>query len=306
MLAITVPAASAATYTDAHGHTIDVVSSGPVPTPEQAFVDVLFGLVHGSEMDSLTVELTATDAEHRAKCGGAAGCYSYGSSPGTLHLRGFDTGENPNEDSDNIAYTAETMPRGLIAHEYGHHVATHRRNDGPLDGGGGANGPKRWASYVGICPHVRAGRLGNDYATSPAEGFAESYRALHFPENLGFWFLDPLLKPDATALQLIRQDVLEPYAGPTSAKAKGKFGSGGGDKRREKLRTPLDGELIASLKTAGSLKAKLTITEGSKAVAKGRGAKQKLAYEVCGSRKLKFSVKRLRGEGKYTVKSVRP
>jgi hypothetical protein len=301
-LAVAAQPAAAATYTDADGHSVDVVSTAPVPTPDQLYLDVLFGLVHGAEMDSLTVHLTATDAEHQTVCGGAAGCYTFGDTPGTLFVRGFDTGDDPNDDADNVAYTAQTIPRGLIAHEYGHHVANYRTNDGPLEGGALANGTKRWATYVGICPQVRAGKLGNDYATSPAEGFAESYRALHFPENLGFWFLDPLLKPDQTALDLIREDVLNPYTGPTRAKVKGRFKQGGKDRQRKKLKTPLDGELTASLKTTGSLKAKLALAGG----AKGKGRKQKLDDEVCGTRTARFSVKRVRGKGRYTVKATRP
>ena len=45
-----------------------------------------------------------------------------------------------------------------------------------------------------ICPRVRKGQLdGSYYATAPSEGFAESYRAAHYPEILDSWLLDPML-----------------------------------------------------------------------------------------------------------------
>jgi hypothetical protein len=244
------------TYTDSHGHSVDVVSTISNPSRNQLVVDVLFGLVHGSEMDGLTVELTTSDAEHNSECGGAAGCYIYGNSPATARLRGYDTGEHRSYEGDNSAYTSATVPSGIVAHEYGHHVAASRLNDGPLKGGGLVNGTKRWATHVGICPRVGAGRLGNNYATAPGEGFAESYRALHFPETLSSWVFDPRLRPDKAALELIRKDVLHPYTGPERVQGgAGRFGSGDG-KQIEKLRTPLDGELIASMRTTGTLKAK--------------------------------------------------
>jgi len=297
-----VAGAATTTLTDAHGHSVEFVSSAPPQTPEQQFADVLFGLVHGAEMDALTVHLNVTEQEHRDACGDAAGCYSHGLNPGTLYVRAFDV----NEIGDPIPYTPQEMPRGLIAHEYGHHVSAHRVNDGPLEGGGLANGTKRWASYVGVCPGVRAGALAVDYPSWPGEGFAEAYRSLHFPENLNFWFMHPQYKPDQRALDLIREDVVNPYSGPTRVKAKGKFKARGKGKQRKRLETPLDGELTASLKTKGSLRAKLAVLVDGKRVAKGKGRKQELTYEVCGARQIEFEVKRKRGKGRYTVKAARP
>src|SRR5439155_24542812 len=66
----------------------------------------------------------------------------------------------------------------LAAHEYGHHVANNRDNP-PWDAE--TWGPKRWASYEGVCPRVRNGTAfpgdeGANYDLNPGEGFAESYR----------------------------------------------------------------------------------------------------------------------------------
>ena len=169
------------------------------------------------------------------------------------------------------------------------------------------NGTKRWATHVGVCPRVAAGRLGrdNDYVTAPAEGFAESYRALHFPEHLSSWSLDRQLKPDETALELIRKDVMKPYAGPR--KVRGGAGRFGAARRQfERLRTPLDGELTASIRTTGTLRAKLRVVRAGEVVARGSGRRQRLHYDVCGSRTVKFAVKRVRGAGTYRISALRP
>ena len=300
-----------AAYTDVDGHTITIVAAGSAPDTarDQLFVDVLGSLAHGEEMNLLTIDFTASDAGHDEECSGAPACYSYGSSPGRIHIRGFDTGGDPGSEADNVPLTEETMPRDLLAHEYGHHLANHRLNDGALEGGASANGTKRWASYMRICPRVRKGELGGPhYSTLPSEGFAESYRAAHYPATLEYWMLDPLLVPDATAIELIREDALDPYAGPSTKRLHGRFRRPGRDLRTKRLRTPLDGRLAATLTTTGSLRARLSLTRGRhrKRVARYRRGRQELVYDVCGARQLRLDVERVSGSGTYTITVTRP
>jgi hypothetical protein len=295
-------AASDATYPDADGHTIHVVAPTMADDPvrDKLVTDLLGSLVHGAEMNQLTVQLAANAAEHQANCGGAAGCYK--PPLNTLFVRGYDPGDSEGPEDDGPLRTADALPRGLLAHEFGHHVAAHRSNPGALNGDALANGTKRWATYVGVCPRVKAGQLGTSYNSSPAEGFAESYRALHFPENLGFWFLDPLLKPDPIALDLIREDVVNPWTGPETVAIKGRFKRRGRSERTRRVKLPLDGALTASVKTTGTLKATVSLAAPDAKL----GPSTTLGYEVCGARAATFTVHRVRGRGKFTLTVLRP
>ncbi len=115
------------------------------------------------------------------------------------------------------------------AHEYGHHVASSRRND-PWDPG--TWGPKHWASYVGVCPRTAAGTLfpgdeGAHYTLNPGEGFAEAYMNLNRQRG-GTWatlppVVDPSLAPDFGALQAILADVQQPWSAPTVTTWSGEF-----------------------------------------------------------------------------------
>lgn len=45
--------------------------------------------------------------------------------------------------------------------------------------------------------------------------------------------------------------------------------------------------------------------DGAKKLAKGKGAKQKLDYEVCGTREVTAMVKRVSGNGRFKVTALR-
>ena len=247
LVVLAIPArASAVPYVTADGHTIEVVAPNlPADAArDQSFVDVLGSLVHGIELSGLRVHLSATQAELSQNCGGSPtvrGCVN----GGTMFLAGWRTAQEQ---------------RTTIAHEYGHVIQTSRGNPprGTL-----SDGTKRWASYEGICQGLRSGQYGDfDYLKTPREANAHAYATLNFPETE--WLFDESLRPDAGALEAIRQDVLEPWIATRQA-VEGKL-----TKRRKRsthdLPLPVDGPLIVKLKTAKQLDAKLTFRAGERKV----------------------------------------
>ena len=102
-------------------------------------------------------------------------------------------------------------PEDVARHEYGHHIAFNRSNT-PWKGL--EWGPKRWASYEGVCARVRAGTAypGDQsllYRLNPGEAFAETYRLLNDMRpgvvELLWPIVDRSFYPDPHALQAVRR-----------------------------------------------------------------------------------------------------
>jgi hypothetical protein len=170
-------------------------------------------LYHGSEISTVTI-YQAPLYEVRAFCGGGSALGCYLRTQRTLFFPG---------DGDPAANQV------IGAHEYGHHVALSRRND-PWNPGDW--GPKRWASYIGVCARTAAGTLfpddeGAHYTLNPGEGFAEAYMDLN-KQRGGTWAalpspVDASLAPDGGALAAILADVQQPWQGPTQTTWNGQF-----------------------------------------------------------------------------------
>jgi hypothetical protein len=198
------------------GETVTVYLSDAFPQDSSAratWVDFFAWLEHGSELSSLTVYV-ALLSEVKQYCGPeAGGCYSPARKvlviPGDL-----DPGVNFD----------------IAAHEYGHHIAANRRND-PWDANG--YGPKRWATYVGVCSRVAAGTAfpgdeGAHYTLNAGEAFAEAYRALQEGRGAYPWarlplVVDAIFAPDAGSESAALADVQQPWNGPTSTTWDGRF-----------------------------------------------------------------------------------
>jgi hypothetical protein len=267
------------------------------PALGQRWADFLAGLVHGSELPKLTLYLEPLDAVQRV-CGRAASaCYS-------------------NRDSSIVA-PGDALPDGtsaeaVVTHEYGHHVAANRDNSPwpALDWG-----TKRWATYEQICTKAGQNALfpgdeGRNYTLNPGEAFAESYRVLNerrqsLPEPP--WdVVDDSLAPDDTALQLIEQDVLQPWTGPTVSTITGSF-TRQGRARTYTVADALDGTVQVTLATPRTGKFALSIpgSPSNRTVASG-GGRRTLTRTVCGSRSVLLTVSRVSGFGPFRLTVTKP
>jgi hypothetical protein len=248
------------------------------PAANQRWADFVAGLLHGPELTSVTVYLAAP-AEVSALCGGnpdVRGCYSSG--------RIIGLGED----------TQDATAEAVLAHEYGHHVAANRSN-APWPALGW--GTKRWSSYLDVCRLARAKEIfpGAEgpllYFFNPGEGFAEAYRLLSerragLPES-PWRIVDEMYRPDARALALIQQDVLDPWRVNGTVTRSGRFVAGGTRTRVFRVATPRDGELTASV----SGNARLV------------GAPKRL---VCGARTTVVRVARSGAPGPFRLTASRP
>lgn len=273
------------------------------PTIAQSYVDFLGSLTHGSELAQLNVVIESP-AEVQSTCGGEDGtlaCYS-----GSSHIM-ILPGEQPTS-----ASTAGITVSYVIAHEYGHHIASFRDNKPfpSLD-----YGPKYWASYEMVCDGVINGTLfsgaesGTQYHANPGENWAETYARLKYPEQA--WTFSPLLAPDAGALEAAKRDVLTPWTADVTKTFTGKFVHGYTDKRNFKFTLNLDGDLEVKLTGTKNTDEDLILSSLGKVRdrTKTRGSRDKLNYDkgACRERpaeKVTITVVRRKGYGPFSV-SVR-
>jgi hypothetical protein len=279
------------------GETVDVrvAASYDDPAAPQRWADYFASLVHGSELGLVHVYV-APPAEVASTCGGSdvLGCY------------GADRLVIPGETVDGVA------PESVAAHEYGHHIAANRVNPpwSALDWG-----PKRWATYEGVCGRVHAGTAfpgdeGLYYTLNPGEAFAESYRVLSGQEPTTWPIVSRTYYPDAAALQAVREDVLDPWQQRAAAVVRARFAEGGTRTWTGPLSTPLDGQLAVTLTfPRGALYDVTLLADGGRALASGflsGSAEKTLRYSICGERRLRLRVTRHGRAGSFSVRIEQP
>jgi hypothetical protein len=299
------PGFTGGTYTAATGESVRIFSSSAYaadPGFNQRWADFVASLPHGPELSTVTVYL-APLAQVAAVCGQhTIGCYS--PEDRVIFASGDDVPERA---------TAQS----IVAHEYGHHLANSRDNPPwPSED----YGTKRWATYERVCPKTRAKALfpGDEtdhYKLNSGEVFAESYR-VYAEQKLGLpsapWLaVDASLQPDATALQLIGEDVSDPWTGPSVSTVDGGFRSYTGDARTVRFATPLDGVLTVTLRGAAgsSLDARLFDPSGRRLLAEttsGARTLKTVRYVVCGERNFELRVVRRTGYGSFTLQISKP
>ncbi len=191
----------------------------------QQIADFIGTLIHGPEVDLLTVQLD-TPFQIVFECGlGAQACYYSGEDKIVL--------------SGNEETTRDGASRDFVlAHEYGHHVAQHRHLPAPF-GGAVDWGTERWVSRENVCQGRRHGRLypgdeGEPLLRGPRRGLRGGLRPLPLPAGPGPLALpggpeaDPGLvpgDPGRHAFALAAEDQLRAVGART--------GQGGGRSRRD-------------------------------------------------------------------------
>jgi hypothetical protein len=286
-------------YVTSTGETVHVDVSDAY-TPEavsgQAWAEFFVGLVHGSELASVTVRI-ASPPEIASICGDdAIGCYS----GGLLVIPGEQYGG--------------VEPQEVARHEYGHHIAASRVNP-PWTAS--SYGPKRWSSATGICARTKAGTAFPDdyshYSLSPGEAFAEAYRVLNDRRagilGLTWSIVDDSFIPSDATLLAVEQDVTAPWLEATSSVVRGRFTA---RKRRSvtTLATPLDGVVTVELRVPRGRTDTLALVDPQgRVVASGLWAgatTRRLTYLVCGQRRLTVRVVLGGPPGRYTLAISRP
>ena len=265
----------------------------------QQWANFLGSLEHGAELSRLRLIL-APLAEVQRYCGAAAyACYS--SEQQTM----VAPGEAPDP---------ATSVESIVAHEYGHHIATNRSNP---PWASVEYGTKRWASHEQVCSQTEAGEFfpgaeDRRYSLNPGEGFAESYRVLN-EHRLGLtespWnIVSTLFYPDTAALAAIEQDITSPWSANTVSTTSGSFTRRGKGTRTSALTTSLDGNVVVTLRTPATLRARLDLLSGTSRLgtATVAGAAKAVRTTTCGTRTLTARVTRVSGSGRYTLTFSRP
>ena len=281
--------------------TIRVSDSYPQdPAFQQHWADFLASLLHGSELQTVTVYL-APLREVQSVCGrGALACYSQ---QGTIFAP-----------ADNVS--PEISAESVVMHEYGHHVAN-SRNDAPWDAID--YGTKRWSSYEQVCARARAGQLfpgaedAANYQLNPGEAFAETYRVVN-ERRLGrvesVWdIVSDSLYPDETAISLVTEDVTTPWTGNTSATSTLALSKRVRTKNVA-VATPLDGLLRVTVRgvrnarvavdvfTATGARAARTVVTGA--------VTRSVDSVVCGTRSYRVRLTLQRGAGSFQLAASKP
>ena len=266
------------------------------PIIAQTYVDFLGSLPHGDELSKLKLVL-APPAEVESECGGTEGvlaCYD-----GRTHEMIVPGEQIQTESGVTTSY--------VITHEYGHHVASYRKNTPfrALDWG-----PKRWASYEMVCNLTLAGKLapgdeGRFYRANPGESWAEVYARLKYPEEP--WRFTQLLKPDPGALAVAAQDVGDPWDVATEQVFTGSFTGSDGDEERATFPLTLDGGLRVKLDGPARARYDLRISSLGKVRGrtKGKGAQDVIKWAAaCRQRRTEtvtVTVVRRAGTGPYKL-----
>ena len=313
------PGAEDAVFPVAGGQQVHMSSTYYSEDQMQGIANVLGSLIHGQEMNTLSVYV-ATPEEIPYICGeGALACYA----PATSEM--IVSGQ------DGVAYG---VPRDYtIAHEYGHHIANNQLNSpwSAID-----SGAKRWATYTHVCQGVRKGDLfpGDEdahYWDNPGEAFAETNAHLNYPTVSVPWGYSYPLRPSQGSTKALQADILTPWAQPTTVTWNGSLWPQRHNPATRRFAIPLDGTVDVDLTgPAGANydvyllgpKQRATKRERrrarhhrhsrprlrrkvlSRAVSDGPG--EHLEVQSCGQSAMCVEVRRRSGEGPFTVSVTRP
>ena len=247
--------------TNSRGETFNIYVSKAFPVDEAAraqWANFLGWALHGQEIRDVTLYQAPLAGVEQA-CGGeegVLGCYYPDSE------RIYFPGDRGQEGNLNVAE--------ILLHEFGHHVAWHRKNDPWLAITWGA---KNWASFENVCTRASRGTLfpgneGTSYLLNPGDGFAETYRQVNVTRaasSNSAWYQSwgkPLpwqflaFSRDADAQKAVQEDVLQPWTGPRTVQWSGRTRTQsilekqvGEFSATRRVITPLDGTIMATLQS---------------------------------------------------------
>jgi hypothetical protein len=281
-------------YDDGDGHSVLIEVSRSYSKRvrmARGLAAFLGSLLHGGEMAQLSA-VVATPPEIRHLCGaGALACYSPAAEQMVVSGEDAPPGEPPRE--------------LVIAHEYGHHVATNRSNRpwSALD-----RGTKRWSTHEGICRGIKRRKIRPyEYFQNPGEAFAEAYAFYHYPGVIGWQW--EIARPDPVAFDAIVADVGFPWTRRTSVEWSGDLDRG--DPREvTRVETPLDGRLKVRLDGPRGADFDLVLLAARRGKvldrAGGSGPDHTVRHTMCGRRAVRVAVIRDSGHGPYEVTAARP
>lgn len=288
-------AASYRSYPDGDGHTVRIDAGTYSDATAREVAAELGELVHGDEMNELSVRLV-TPLEMQLICGsGSLACYAPG--PALMVLDGTD-------------YQGRPSRTFLMAHEYGHHVAENRTNAPWFAGNWGT---KRWASYEQICRLAERGvALPGSYSRrgywrNPGEAFAEAYAFMHFPRGYIRWEWS-IAKPDQGAYDAISDDVLDPWTARETLDFSGEITSSE-SRVAQPVTTALDGSFSVRLEGPPAAELDLRLLDSQGRVlrtSRDPGSEDRLSYKVCGQRTVEVQVVARSGAGDYDLVVRRP
>jgi hypothetical protein len=268
----------------------------------QAIADFLGTLIHGPEIELLTVQLD-TPAQSEYDCGfGAEACYY--TSENKVVLSG----------NDEVGPSDGASREFVLAHEYGHHVAHHRLSPTPFPAAIDWGTP-RWASQENVCRRSRSGTVfpgneGDHYFQDPGEAFAEAFARYRFPRSGLAWRYLTALKPGPAAFEAIREDTLEPWLGRSGFLLSGLAPPRQSGALVKAFRTPLDGAV--SLRPAAfrhRYRLNLLSPAGRvvRSTRQGLSLRHQLNFTVCGQRRLRVQIRSSRrSEEPFQLQVQRP
>jgi hypothetical protein len=268
------------------GETVNLYFSDAYPVdPARAlqWADFMTSLIHGPELQTVAIHL-APLLEVQRHCGvDALACYN-------------PRGATIYAPTDDPAF--DTSAKGILIHEYGHHIAASRANP-PFESED--YGTKRWASYENVCSRTQAGDLfpgaedSRHYMLNPGEAYAEAYRVLN-EQRLGLalesWtIVSAALAPDATALSLLEQDVTTPWTAAAVKTLTAKLTS----KVRTRtfvVSTPYDGTVSVVARQAAGTKVAVSLLANKRTVKAKTSSRASSAISstVCGVRQYSVRV----------------